>query len=268
MGNNISSPLLGRLVDTMGPRFPLIVAAICYFIGFGGVSYIYSAGAGTGTSLSWSLFLVLIVCNTLSGLGTSATISVAYNTAAKNFPTSMVRISPFFHRLIDSSDHSFQRARAVSFAAAGMGLSAFVFSTIARVLFAGDTSALLLLLTLATSLVSIVCLAVVRLIPLPREDEDKTSSNTRDETTIAVVQDAEVDCHTPLLRGLQNNDCDISASTATTQGSRRRSRSRSRADFETDIHGKKLWGCPEFYAIALIMLACKSQHIVLWPSFC
>ena len=60
-----------------------------------------------------------------------------------------------------------QHATTIGLVVSGSGLSAFVFSTIARTFFPGDTSALLLLLVLCTSLPMLAALFTVRPIPLP-----------------------------------------------------------------------------------------------------
>lgn len=90
VGSNLSGPIWGRLIDKTGPRLPLIASSVCYLIGFGGITRVYDVGIGTETSLPRALFAILAVCNFLTGSGSSASVSLAYTTTAKNFPTEMV----------------------------------------------------------------------------------------------------------------------------------------------------------------------------------
>lgn len=142
-----------------------------------------------------------------------------------------------------------------------MGLSAFFWTTISRVFVAGNTSGLLLLLTFVTSLIPTMCSVVVRLIPPSLEEGAKTLPNTQNEVLITTVRDVEEDCHTPLLHDRPNNDYYVSASPSTIPGSRICSHSHPQIDLSTDIHGKQLLACPEYYTIVLIMLACRFQNI-------
>jgi hypothetical protein len=78
-----------------------------------------------------------------------------------------------------------QRASTTGLVISGFGLSAFFFSSISHLLFAGNTSALLLLLALGTSLPMIVGFFFVRPIPLPEREGYEIVEDTEDEPEIA-----------------------------------------------------------------------------------
>ena len=67
----------------------------------------------------------------------------------------------------------------------GFGLSAFFFSTISHWLFAGNTSAFLLLLALGTSCPMIMGFFLVRPIPLPEQEGYEIVEDGEDEPDIA-----------------------------------------------------------------------------------
>ena len=157
-----------------------------------------------------------------------------------------------------------QRATTTGLVLSGLGLSAFLFSLLARTLFPGDTSALLLMLAIGTATPMLMGLFIVTPVPLP-----PTSSNARDGTTIegydpipsedAVVfvgegqvmlgpeVDTEADAESaPLLSNEQ-------------ESSLHRERGVGDKDLLPDIHGKRLWLTPDFYLVFVIMGICR------WP---
>ncbi|GBE79045.1 predicted protein [Sparassis crispa] len=93
-------------------------------------------------------FCLLVLFGFLSGLGGNGGLASAMNSTAKSFP---------------------DRARATTngVVLSGFGLSAFLFSTIAHVVFPGDTSSFLLVLAIGTSLPMVLGFFLVRPIPLP-----------------------------------------------------------------------------------------------------
>ncbi|KIJ05559.1 hypothetical protein PAXINDRAFT_93298, partial [Paxillus involutus ATCC 200175] len=155
-----SGPVWGRIVDTKGPRIPLIGAFFLLLVGYSGIKKMYDDGIGDASTVSALHFAVLVLCGFMTGLAGNAGLAAAANTTAKSFP--------------DSS-----RATTTGLVFSGFGLSAFWFSTIAHVFFPGDTSAFLLVLALGTAIPMLIGLFTIRPIPLPLP-----SSGTRQDTTI------------------------------------------------------------------------------------
>ncbi|KIK22453.1 hypothetical protein PISMIDRAFT_102363 [Pisolithus microcarpus 441] len=165
-GVSVSGPIWGRIVDFRGPQIPLIGAFVFSLVGYAGMKRMYDEGTDSGVSISSAHFVLLIVCSLLTGLGAHAGVVAAVNTTARSFPESA-------------------RATTTGLVLSGFGLSAFFFSTIAHILFPGDTSALLLLLSLATSIPMLVALFTMRPVPLPqthpgpKDDMDYNHSHLR-----------------------------------------------------------------------------------------
>lgn len=238
-----SGPIWGRIVDSRGPRIPLIGAFLCFLAGYTGIKRMYDAGTDSGTSISAAHFTLLVVCGLLTGLGANAGIASAINTTAKSFPPSA-------------------HATTTGLVQSGFGLSAFLFSTIAHVFFPGDTSAFLLLLALATSTPILVALFIVYPVPLPPtlpgprgDDVDGDYEHIPSGEVAPFIADpnidavgvAEEDSRTPLLGDRQGDEPNSTTSRLS------RSRSRSRPDNQPDIHGKMLWKTLDFYLVSFIM---------------
>lgn len=85
-----SGPIWGRIVDSRGPRIPLIGAFVCFLFGYAGMKCMYDGGTGSETSISTTHFSLLIICGLLTGLGANAGIISAVNATAKSFPESTV----------------------------------------------------------------------------------------------------------------------------------------------------------------------------------
>ncbi|KAI6106164.1 major facilitator superfamily domain-containing protein [Pisolithus croceorrhizus] len=200
----------------------------------------YDEGTDSGTSISPAHFALLVICGFLTGLGANAGLASAVNSTAKSFP-------------------EWARATTVSLVFSGLGLSAFLYSTVTNILFPGDTSAFLLLLALTTSVSALVALLVVRPVPLPpiRLDLRNDGHGGREHiprgrtTPFTVVPDidtvsvTEGDSRTPLL-GVRPEYGSSSEGT----------RSRSKPDNSPDIHGSMLWSTPDFYLVCTIMSLC------------
>jgi hypothetical protein len=160
----MSGPVLGRIVDTKGPR-PLLIAAFIFLLsGYTGIRGIFDAGLGKEEELSRLRFVLIVMCSFLSGVGGHAGMASAMNTTAKNFPDKLV--SP---TTPDTSVYLtlVQRAITVGLVMSGFGLSAFFFSSISHMLFPGNTSDFLLILGLGTAIPMIFGFFFVRVIPLP-----------------------------------------------------------------------------------------------------
>ncbi|KAI6160522.1 hypothetical protein EDD17DRAFT_1599311 [Pisolithus thermaeus] len=147
-GISVSGPIWGRIVESSGPQIPLAGASVCSILGCAGIKRMYDDGTGLGISVSTAHFALQITCGFLTGLGAHAGIISAISATAKSFPESA-------------------RATTTGLVLSGFSLSAFCFSTIAHIFFPGDTSTLLLLLALSTSIPTFFAVFIVRPIPLP-----------------------------------------------------------------------------------------------------
>lgn len=86
----MSGPVLGKIVDSRGPR-PLLIAAFIFLLsGYSGIRGIFDAGLGNGDELSRLGLITLVLCSFLSGVGGHAGMASAMNTTAKNFPDNLV----------------------------------------------------------------------------------------------------------------------------------------------------------------------------------
>lgn len=162
---------------------------------------------------------------------------------------------------------------------AGLGLSAFCFSTIARVFFPGDASSLLHLLSLATSLPILFAWFIVRPIPLPEaylnpkadqcQGREPVQSGERvpciTEQDVGTTNIGEPDCRTPLLgnRHETRDHCVPDSSSALEIG---QVRDQITETERPDIHGIQLFTSPDFYLIISIMTLCES--VSLWVVLC
>ncbi|OCH93252.1 MFS general substrate transporter [Obba rivulosa] len=143
-----TAPFLGRLADAKGPRILLIMAFICLSTGYLGMRHFYDAGlSDEASSLSWLSLCLLVLCGFLTGVGGNGGLTSAMNTNAKSWPERL-------------------RGTANGIVLSGFGLSAFLFSTIAHVVYPGNTSEFLLVLAIGTSLPMVLGLFLIRPIPL------------------------------------------------------------------------------------------------------
>jgi len=184
VGAGISGPIWGVLIDYRGPQPALASAFLNFLIGYSGTRFLYDRGLPSDqTSLSVLSFLFLVLCGFLVGTGDMAGSTTAINTTAKTFPDSA-------------------RATAVGLVVSGIGLSAFFFSTITQAFFPGDTSHLLLLLTLGTTLPMIIGFFLVRPLPLRHSGSFQGSSGDQDGLRPTTVSDpgGSIGAEAPLLQ--------------------------------------------------------------------
>ncbi|KIJ07937.1 hypothetical protein PAXINDRAFT_102748 [Paxillus involutus ATCC 200175] len=80
-----SGPVWGRVVDTQGPRIPLIGAFTLPLVGYSGIN-MYDDGIGDAATVSTVHFAVLGLCGFMTGLAGNSGLAVAANTIAKSFP--------------------------------------------------------------------------------------------------------------------------------------------------------------------------------------
>ncbi|KAJ6473175.1 major facilitator superfamily domain-containing protein [Mycena sanguinolenta] len=247
-----SGPFWGRIVDSRGPRIPLAFAFVFLFFGYIGIRHFYDVGTEGGSTLSSFSFGLLIACSFMTGTGGNASFTGAVNSTAKSFPDKA-------------------RATTTGIVLSGFGLSAFFFSTVAHILFPGNTSSFLLLLSLGTALTTIIGLFFVRSIPL-------TASGGSDHAVDTVVAEAEAtifnhgnESHTPLLdedtapsspteeyvsaaRGIELSPPRSPSARRATSHSRSRSRSKEQDTLAgPNIHGRALWINPDFWLLFAIL---------------
>ncbi|KAJ3719285.1 major facilitator superfamily domain-containing protein [Lentinula raphanica] len=149
VGVYLSAPILGKIVDSRGPKSLLLSGFVLLLAGYSGIRFIYDAGLAKDVeTLSTAMFILLIACSFMTGVGGNGGLCAAVNTTAKTFPDKV-------------------RGSTTGLVISGFGLSAFFFSAIAHLAFPGNTSSFLLLLSLGTSFPMLIGFIFVRPIPLP-----------------------------------------------------------------------------------------------------
>ncbi|KAI3610638.1 mfs transporter [Moniliophthora roreri] len=189
VGLYLSGPFWGKIVDSHGPKAPLLSAFVLHLVGYSGIRAIYDRGLPEGTkSLSHLMIFLLVLCSFMTGVGGNAGMCSGINTTARSFP-----------------DHV--RGSTTGLVISGFGLSAFFFSTLAHIVAPGNTSSFLLLLALGTSLPMLVGLFTVRPIPLPlSEAEHHRRRHDHEHVDYAEVDAASI---TPSVLNHQDNDSRI-----------------------------------------------------------
>lgn len=229
-----------------------------------GIRRMYDDGIGSGASISPVHFAVLVLCSLFTGLGAVGGLLSALSTTAKSFPKSLVCHVSEFTQVISHALSS-QHATATGLVLSGFGLSAFFFSTIAHFFFAGDTSALLNLLALTTSIPMLIALFVVRSIPLPETHPNLRRNGAQDCEAIpsgeSSVGGREQDSSTPLLGARSENSGCLGQSSSITEIGHTHTSSHPRADKLSDIHGLQLFVTSDFYLILSIMSLCEFCEI-------
>lgn len=174
-----SGPIWGRFVDLRGPRMPFIASSLLLFTGYAGIRYIYDKGlAPEESTISSTTFILLIICGYITGTGGNAGVTSAINSTAKSFPDNA-------------------RATTVGLVLSGFGLSAFLFSSISRLFFPGDTSSFLLVLATGTVCPMIVGYFLVR--PIPYARSTPSSPSLRGQPSRMPISDSSMGASAPLL---------------------------------------------------------------------
>ncbi|KAF8075790.1 major facilitator superfamily domain-containing protein [Lyophyllum atratum] len=211
----------GRIVDLHGPRILLVSALVLLMTGYSGMRHIFDAGVpASSTTISSLTFYLLVLCGFMTGAGGSAGLTGAVNSTAKTFPDKA-------------------RATAIGVVMSGFGLSAFLFSTISRVEFAGDTSSFLLLLSLAPSIHMFIGYFFVRPIPLPPIDPP-TGVEQRMPHLEPGARDDQDNESTPLIREEESDTIAPhlpSTHAAFHQGNL------------PNVYGRKLWATEDFWLL-------------------
>ena len=157
-----------------------------------------------------------------------------------------------------------QRASTTGLVISGFGLSAFLFSTISHIFFAGSVSSLLLVLSFGSSFPMILGFFFVRPIPLPEEELNR---EVYSETRSSVYEERN-SSHTPLLihdshmSGQVNDNDRIGVEPNPPLASQnyetsRRNSGRDAAmtpDMFPNVHGMKLWCSSDFWLLSSILL--------------
>ncbi|KAF2870681.1 major facilitator superfamily domain-containing protein [Massariosphaeria phaeospora] len=168
LGMYASGIPMGMITDRKSPRLAALIGMLALFAGYYPIHIAYDNGAGS-TSVALISF-----CSFVSGVGSCAAFQGALKTATLNWPT--------------------HRGTATAFPLAAFGLSAFFYTLIAGIAFPGDTSGLLLLLSLGTSLVVLVAIPFLHVVDhqsstsyavLPTSDRTRRNSNLLHRTRLA-----------------------------------------------------------------------------------
>jgi MFS family permease len=94
VGTTLTGPLLGKIVDSRGPRILLVCAFIFLISGYLGMKHFYDSGLPPeAKSLPNLIFVALILCLFLVGSGSSSGYTASVNTTAKTFPDKVVSSS-------------------------------------------------------------------------------------------------------------------------------------------------------------------------------
>ncbi|GLB33202.1 putative MFS general substrate transporter [Lyophyllum shimeji] len=229
LGGNIgvysSGPIWGRIVDLRGPRILLASSFALLLAGYSGIRYIYDSGIpASSTTISTFTFCVLVVCSFMTGSGGNAGLTSAVNSTAKTFPDKA-------------------RATTTGIVISGFGLSAFLFSTISRVEFAGNTSSFLLLLSLGTSIPMIIGYFFIRPIPLPPTDPvaGVEQGGSRSESDALNHEDSENHALLASEEDLPIAPVQLSRRAALSQG------------LLPNVYGRKLWTSKDFWLLFTIL---------------
>ncbi|KAJ3571673.1 hypothetical protein NP233_g3602 [Leucocoprinus birnbaumii] len=196
--------------------------------GHSGLKYFFDAGVPQGAdSISTFVFVSLVLCSCMTGIGASSGGTGATNATAKSFPDKA-------------------RATATGIVISGYGLSAFVFSAIAHMLFAaGNTSAFLLLLAIGTSVPMLVGTFLVRIIPLqsPGAGERKAATSTSalpvDESRVGLLEHEDSDVEFVELDGFSEEHGDFSQ--------------KRKYGTSPNIFGAKLWKSYDFWLLFTLL---------------
>ncbi|KAH9871075.1 hypothetical protein J1614_006649 [Plenodomus biglobosus] len=242
LGMYASGIPMGIITDRKSPRLAAVIGMFALFAGYYPIKLAYDGGPG-------HMSMVLIsFCSFLSGVGSCAAFQAALKTATLNWPT--------------------HRGSATACPLAAFGLSAFFYTLIASVAFPGNTSGLLMMLSLATSLLVLVSIpflivvdhktgtgyAVLPTSERPRRDSNvlhKTRSNSSKYNATAVQEtttDEEVSGPSTETSSLLSVPGDIIDDTSNDDATSKKSTHSC-----TDVTGLALLQKPEFWQLWVLM---------------
>jgi len=90
VGVYASSPFLGKLADSRGPRLSFTLSFVLLLTGYLGIKGVYDASEDNTEPVQGRTLFTLILFGLLSGIGSNAGYSSALNTVAKSFPNKIV----------------------------------------------------------------------------------------------------------------------------------------------------------------------------------
>lgn len=245
-----TGPGWGRLADKRGPKIPIFSAGVLLLLGYMGIRLFYVIGVAEDETFSTWKMCILVVLGIMTGAGSNGGLTGAMNATAKSFPDR-------------------RRATATGVVISGFGLSAFFFSTIAHVIFPGDTSSFLLVLSIGTALPMVLGFFFVRIVPYQDKHlfsaeaagSPDNSSPTQDGSRTPLLAEDGVEGISVRLtpsRSHSNSHEDASA-LGLAQAS-----SQHLYDNEplVDIHGKKMFLDPDYIVLFILFSALSGTGLM------
>ncbi|KAJ4363856.1 hypothetical protein N0V95_000925 [Ascochyta clinopodiicola] len=165
MGMYASGIPIGLITDRVNPRLSAIIGMFALLVGYYPIKMAYDGGPGSMSVAMISFY------SFVTGVGSCAAFQAALKTATLNWPT--------------------HRGSATAFPLAAFGLSAFFYTLIAGIAFPGNTSGLLTMLSLATSLLVLVSIPFLIVVDhksgtgytvLPTDERTRRNSNVLHRT--------------------------------------------------------------------------------------
>ncbi|CCO37053.1 hypothetical protein BN14_11204 [Rhizoctonia solani AG-1 IB] len=239
------APVSGWVADRRGPKIPLFVASVLLFLGYGGISFLFSNTIPqANVPNSWPLtplVSALTLCSFATGVAGSAGIISAMNAGV---------------RVTEDKYH----ASATGGINSAFGLSAFFFSTLARELFPGRTGPFLTVLCLGTGCAVLLGAILVRPPPVGQirlESEEDGETEQEEEEEREEERRPLWTEHTPLRAGTvdesilygERNPWASQAPTPNASGAATPSASGSKPDKVEDVHGLALFTSLDFLII-------------------
>ncbi|KAF1850619.1 MFS general substrate transporter [Cucurbitaria berberidis CBS 394.84] len=233
LGMYASGIPMGFITDRKSPRLAALIGMFALFAGYYPIKLAYDGGPG------YMSITLISFCSFLSGVGSCAAFQGALKTATLNWPT--------------------HRGSATACPLAAFGLSAFFYTLIAGFAFPGNTSGLLMMLSLATSLLVLVSIPFLVVVDhksgtgyavLPTSERTRRDSNllhrTKSPQQLEITDEDEQDDPSTETSSLISGPGDIvddddAASKKSTHSHR------------TDITGLALLHRPEFWQLWVLM---------------
>jgi len=152
---------MGMIIDTKGPRWGILIGAVCLACGYFPLYSAFDKGPGSIP------FGVLCLASFLTGMGSCSAFAGTIKTCATNWPQ--------------------HRGTATAFPLSGFGLSAFAFTMIGGFAFPNDAGDLLLLLSIGTFTIVFVGMFFLRMTPpstsyqsVPSDEPGRPPFNRKD----------------------------------------------------------------------------------------
>ncbi|EGG08069.1 uncharacterized protein MELLADRAFT_77446 [Melampsora larici-populina 98AG31] len=235
IGMYFASPIVGGIIDRIGPRKPLLFASGLLFLGYGIVWEIFRSNPIPSSDQDQKLIksnpitvAILAFGMLLTGIGSSTALSSAAGAAAKSF-------------------HSRIRATVIGFTLAGFGLSAFFWTRIGALFFSDDTSSFLLVLSLGTSsFILIGVCGLSSLDTLEQERRPKIESLADDEQESSAIA-------TSSHQDLSPSQDQEHTTQETIQS----------IDEKVDVYGTKLMKTLDFWLLWIVMGCCCGTALMI-----